>query len=231
MPATCYRCIALGQAPGEPFGACQHCTSFACSTCGVRAAGVSRFYCVTCKSGLTLLPSGGLPPTGGGGPGGGGPAAPAPLGPGDVVAPYAGTAHFQLLEPALAESSRAERDYYHRDIERFLAAPRDYAFDEAKRADTDRAVGYERYGGEVEQALRSDLLDGAQRLARDIDAAAAAGRIRPDLLADAFGVAQWAIGVRAGEAVPPERLAMLPDQRLRFMVGAAAVAAGAVAVA
>jgi hypothetical protein len=48
------------------------------------------------------------------------------------------------------------------------------------------------------------------------------------LIADAFGVAQWAIGVPAGEQVPPERLRMLPDQRLRFIVGAAAVAAGGV---
>jgi hypothetical protein len=73
MTATCYRCTALGIVdPGEPFGACLVCQSFACAACGVRAAKVSRFYCVMCKVGLTLMPSGGLPPGGGGGGGGAG---------------------------------------------------------------------------------------------------------------------------------------------------------------
>jgi hypothetical protein len=239
MTATCYRCAALNLSPpGEPFGTCLHCNSFACRTCGVRAAKVCRFYCLSCKSGLTLLPSGGLPPTGGGGTGGsggsggsGGPPTAGPGGTGGAAtpgAPYASTEEFEALEPELAGNTRGERSFYRRFIEHFLAAPSEYAFDEAKRQDTDRAIGYERYSDPVEEALRADLLSGAQRLARDIEAARAGGALRPDLLADAFGVSQWAIGIPAGEQVPPERLAMLPDERLRFVVGAAAVAAGGV---
>ncbi len=231
MTATCFRCTELSLPSGEPFGACLHCNAFACITCGVRTAKISRFYCVSCKSGLTLLPSGGLPPTGGpGGPGGtgGGPSGPPAGGPDASVAPYNGSEEFELLEPRLAENTREAREVYHDFIDLFLATARDYAFDAIKREDTDRAVGYDRYSDPVEEALRADLLEGAQQLARDIEAAQAAGTLRSDLLADAFGVAQWATGVPAGEPVPPERLAMLPDARLRFVVGAAAVAAGGV---
>src|SRR5437870_3403954 len=112
MTATCYRCTALAETdPGKPFGACIYCQSFACITCGVRAAGISQFYCAFCITGLRLLPSGGLPPTGGGGSGGGSggagggpgggvdPSGPPSAGPGDVVAPYESVEHFEALEP------------------------------------------------------------------------------------------------------------------------------------
>lgn len=235
MSATCYRCTALKEGPGEPFGSCLYCGSFACVTCGVRVAGISRFYCVSCKAGVTLLPSGGLPPTGGGGGGGGGgsPRGGGPSGEGDpevieLVVPYGSSAEFEVLEPTLAENTRSDRDYYHGSVEQFLAIPGEYAYNEAVREEIDGVSGYRTYEDEVEQALRSDLRGGAQRLARDLEWASARELLRPGLIADAFGVAQWAIGVRAGEQVPPERLWMLPDQRLRFIVGAAAVAAGAV---
>jgi hypothetical protein len=136
-----------------------------------------------------------------------------------------------VLEPLLAEHSAEAREWHRDLVDDILVLSRDYAFDEAPRQDTDAAVGYERYDDAVEQALRQDLLLGAQRLARDVRAAEGAGTIRKPVLADAFGVAQWAIGVPAGQQVPPARLAMLPDERLRFVVGAASVAAGGMTVA
>jgi hypothetical protein len=233
MSATCYRCTALKADPGEPFGSCLYCGSFACATCGVRVAGISRFYCVSCKAGVTLLPSGGLPPTGGGGGGGGTPRGGGPAGDRDheaseLAVPYASSAEFEVLEPTLAENTRSDRAYYHGSVEQFLAMPSEYAYNEAVREQIDSVSGYRGYEDEVEQALRSDLRGGAQRLARDLEWASARDLLRPGLIADAFGVAQWATGVRAGQQVPPERLWMLPDQRLRFIVGAAAVAAGPV---
>ena len=36
--------------------------------------------------------------------------------------------------------------------------------------------------------------------------------------ADAFGVAHWSIGVPLGEEPTPQRLALLPDKRLRFVI-------------
>jgi hypothetical protein len=111
-------------------------------------------------------------------------------------------------------------------IGEFCRLPGEYASDQVAREQANEAVGYQGYAGEVESSLRADFLAGAQRLARDINAADAAGQLRTDLLADAFGVAQWAIGVPAGEQVPPERLALLPDERLRFTVGLAAAAMG-----
>jgi len=149
-------------------------------------------------------------------------------GPGDTVAPYESTAHFEAVEPGLAESTAEARRWYHEYVASFLDLATDYAFNEERRARIDRIVGYEQPDDPVEEALRADLLRGAQRLMRDVEAAEASGRLRRDLIADAFGVAQWAIGVPPGKPVPPERLAMLADDRLRFVVGAAAVAAGGV---
>lgn len=227
MVATCYRCVSHGDiTPGEPFGACDVCSSFACIKCGVRVKVICEFKCVTCYPGSVLLPQAGLGPAGGG-PGGGGPPGGGPSGGGpSETRLFASTEEFEVLEPVLAEMTRSERGYYGHDVGHFLGIARDYAFDEARREEIDRGLGYEGYVDAVEQARRADMLAGARRLARDVEAAAAADRLRADLLADAFGVAQYAIGVPPGEAVPPERLATLRDQRLRFVVGAAAVATG-----
>jgi hypothetical protein len=72
-----------------------------------------------------------------------------------------------------------------------------------RREDIDRVIGYEHPDDPVELALRADLSRGAQRPARDISAAGASDQIRHGLLADAFGVAQWA-------------LASLPASRFRL---------------
>jgi hypothetical protein len=185
-------------------------------------------------SGLTLLPSGGLPPTGGptgGGWGGGGAVGPSGGEGGDgepeaALAAFQSSEEFTALEPDLAERSLADREYYHGSPELFTDWPRDYAYDAAAQEQINAAIGYVETSGAVAEALRADFRDGAQRLTRDIAAARARSVFRVDVLADAFGVAQWAIGVRAGDPAPPDRLAMLPDSRLRFVVGAAAVSAG-----
>ena len=193
---------------------------------------ISLFKCVTCYPSSVLLSVSGLGP----GPSGGGPAGPGGAdpsggggGPGGLnqeVTPFRSTAEFEALQPNLAENSRAERTYYHGDIQRFLGMAHEYAFDEARRDEIDANLAYSGYSDEVESARRADLRGGAQRLVRDLQAAEAAGRVRHDLIADAFGVAQYAVGIPAGEEVPLERLAMLSDPRLRFIIGAAAVATG-----
>jgi hypothetical protein len=183
-----------------------------------------------CYSSAVLLPAAGLPGTPGGpsGPGGLGPAGgPGPQGdPDELAAPLTSSAQFVAVEPVLAANSAAERYYYQADIERFRTLARDYAVDEARREEIDARLGYERYASEEEEARRADLRAGSQRLLRDLERAEADGRLRRDLLADAFGVAQYAIGIPAGEEVPLERLVLLADSRLRFIVGAAAVATG-----
>jgi hypothetical protein len=202
------------------------CGSFACGTCGNCPANIGLFYCVICAPGLTLLPSGGFPPTGEGPGGGPGPSGPPSGGPGDVVGPYESSEQFEKLESVLAYNTSTERRYYHDHIERFLELPAEYSFDEARRERIDQDLDYQRPGVPAEQALRADFRRAAQRLTRDIEAANAGQRLREGLVADAFGVAQWAIGVPAGTPAPQERLGMLRDERLRFIVGTAAVAVG-----
>lgn len=234
MPATCYRCIEYGlDPPGEPFGACELCSCLACITCGVRVAGMELFRCVTCYSSDVLLtpglggaPAGADPddPDGPDDPGPGGVGGPG--GPGPGGSPIDSSAAFAVFQPRLYEQTRAEREYYHADIQHFLGMAIAYAQDAAEREQIDRRIGYAAAAGEAEARLRADLRAGAQRLARDVNHAEATGRLRPDLVADAFGVAQHAIAIPAGEPVPPDRLMALGDPRLRFVVGAAATATG-----
>jgi hypothetical protein len=239
MPATCYRCAAESPLPvptidlpsqqGDPFGVCQECSSMACITCGVRVQGDCIFQCVMCFSSIVLLTEslGGDGDDGGPGGGGGGPGGDDDNGDGEATGrPYVSTAAFEALEPVLAALSSDERRHYHEHLDAYLGLVVDYAFDEARREEIDERLGVTAVADAAERARRADLRRGAQRLARDLEAASAAGVLRRDLLADAFGVASYAIAVPPGEEVTWSRLMMLADVRLRFIVGAAASALG-----
>jgi len=224
MPATCYRCIAYNRDPvGEPFGACSQCSSLACRCCGNRLLEGAEFRCLLCYSRTVLLPAAGL--AGSDRPPGGGPevAAPSGGGPGREVV-FASTRDWEALERQLAEDSAAEREFFHAGaLEVTIGETRRYAADEVRREMMNREANWEVFDDEAENRRRADALTGAQTLARDISAAEASGTFRPDLLADALGVACWAIELRPqrGEAAPYERLCMLGDLRLRFAIGMA----------
>ncbi len=193
-----------------------------CRACGNRLPNAARFRCVICFPETVLLPDGGLggeePP-----PGGGDPDQPDDGGEGaarEVV--FAGTREFERLLPDLAEATARDRTFFREGaLEVVFERTRGYASDEARRADIDAAVGYEGFDDEEEAKRRREALRGAQLLARDLEAAEARGTLRPDLLCDAFGVAFWAIGVRAGGIVSEKRLALIGDTRLRFAIGLA----------
>jgi hypothetical protein len=169
-----------------------------------------------------LLPSGGLersgePPGGGGSsePSGGGPAR-------EEI--FVSTREWEQLEPELAELTAEDRAFFHEGaLAVTLERAHSYAFDEARREDLNAEVGWEVLDDAEEQRRRDEALLGAQMLARALQGATARGSLRPELLADAFGVACWAIGVRAGrgEIVSEERLSLLADIRLRFVIGMA----------
>ncbi|HWO82432.1 MAG TPA: hypothetical protein VNM38_01415 [Solirubrobacterales bacterium] len=170
-----------------------------------------------------LLPAAGL--AGSDRPPGGGPevAAPSGGGPGREVV-FASTRDWEALERQLAEDSAAEREFFHAGaLEVTIGETRRYAADEVRREMMNREANWEVFDDEAENRRRADALTGAQTLARDISAAEASGTFRPDLLADALGVACWAIELRPqrGEAAPYERLCMLGDLRLRFAIGMA----------
>ena len=124
--------------------------------------------------------------------------------------------------PDLAEASSRERDFFHEGgVDEALRAASDYGFEETRRHEIDKALSYERYSDEAEAVRRRDALQGAQLLARDVRAAEASGGLQKDLIADAFGVAHWSIAVPIGEQPAPQRLALLADERLRFVIGTA----------
>lgn len=224
MPATCFRCIAFNRDPvGEPFGVCTECSSLACRNCGNRLREGAEFRCLLCYPHSVLLPAAGLegsrrPPGGGGGP-----TAPSGGGPGREVV-FVNTRDWETLERQLADDSAAEREFFHEGaMEATIEETRRYAADEVRREEMNKEANWEVFDDETENRRRADAFRGAQMLARDISAAEASGSFRPDLLADALGVACWAIEVRAqhGKIAPYERLYMLGDLRLRFALGMA----------
>lgn len=227
MSADCYFCTALQTGPADPFGACFVCSAFACIGCGNRVPRRARFLCNLCFTKVVLLPSGGLPP----GSGGGGGLPEPPDGPDDdgisaVAAPhtvFASSAEFEALMPRLAAETEGQRAVFHADgaIDAVLERARDYGFVEEQRRRIDADIGYVRYDDAAEAAWRADALAGARELARHAEEAQAHRRLKPSLLADAFGVAAASIRLAPGETPSPERLALLPDRRLRFVVGIA----------
>ncbi len=223
MPATCYRCVSLPRdTVEEPFGVCTSCSSLACQSCGNRLPRAAIFRCVICYPETVLLPSGGLggeEPPSGSGPGGGQPSGTRG---GLEVALFQSTQEFEIEEPMLAEASASDREFFHQGaLDPLLERTRMYALDEARREDINAEVGWEVLDDEEETRRRREALLGAKLLARGIETAEAHDKLRKDLLADAFGVACWAIGIRAGSAVPVDerRLTLIADIRLRFAIG------------
>jgi hypothetical protein len=141
---------------------------------------------------------------------------------------FASSAEFEVLMPVLAEETHDyRRQFRGAGLRAMLARGRDYAFDQASREQINEALGYSDLADAVEEERRREALDGARLLLRDVEAARANELLHEGLLGDAFGIAAWAIGVRPGEEAVPERLALLADLRLRFVLGFAAPAATA----
>jgi hypothetical protein len=236
VPATCYRCIDRQLTPvGEPFGACERCSSLACLNCGVRVPVINLFRCVSCFSGLNLLtPAVGhrTPPgSGGGGRPGGGPGGLPGGGPGGLpggdddttVVAYRDRYDFEAFSPRMAELTGGYRRHYSDNLAGYLVLADGYVRDKALRDSIAAAQPYLLDNFH----LRDDLLAGADRLAGDVQGARDEGTLREDLLADAFGVAQYTVGAEPGERLDPAQLVLISDQRLRFLVVASSAVAEA----
>jgi hypothetical protein len=222
MPATCYRCVSFNEDPvGEPFGVCTECSSLACRNCGNRLPGGGLFRCVLCYPETILLPAAGL--EGGRRPPGGGDGLAEPPGSGlELIA--ASTPDWEAVDRELAEKTAGERRFFHEEaLGLMLDGVERYASDEVRREDLNAQVNWEVFDDPAENRRRSEALAGAQWLARSVEGAQANERLRPDLLADAFGVACWAIQLhpQAGETASPDQLSLLADVRLRFAIGMA----------
>jgi hypothetical protein len=229
MAATCYRCTyEAADPPGDPFGVCKICSSLMCRNCGNRVPKRPRFLCVICIPSAVLLPSAGLPPAGDGPPGGGEPGGgdPDPHDPsgggGGAEAVFANSREFERLMPDFAAESSTHRKFFREEVPKVLERAREYAFDQVRREDIDAEIGYGGYSDEEEEERRREAMGGAQLLSRHVEGAESEGVLHRVLLADAFGMAAWSIGIPPDSEAPPERLALLADPRLRFVLGYAA---------
>jgi hypothetical protein len=217
--ASCYRCAYVTGAGGEGVGVCGLCGALACRVDGVRMPVSSQFRCAMCVS-KVLWYSGGLgPPPGGGG----GPSAPVrtpsdPDGGGGgvyAVKEYLSAEHFSETAPEIAVESFEQRTDWRQLVHKVLEQLAAFADSPAEQA---RVVQMAAEQHAEEEAptwrLRRVELIGRElsfevRHAVDLDT---------DLIADALGVASWAIDVPVGVDPPPNRLRLLADSRLEFVI-------------
>jgi hypothetical protein len=220
--SECYRCQTITSGSGDPVGVCDMCSSFACSPCGARIPGLSLFRCAICWPSVLLISSGVGPQSGGGPSGGSGtpvdPAGPSGGGGGVSVRVVSSTEQFEELVPSLANESKTFRDDWRKEmgdivasLERLHDGGR-YALDqlvEKRKADTQEAPNI--------PMLNS--LDAGPILGKQVSDAKSREELDRDLFADALGVASWAINVPVGAQPAPDRLALLSDTRITFVVG------------
>ena len=206
----------------EPLGVCDMCSSLACSPCGARIPGVAKFRCALCWPAVLLLPAGVGPgpeeEQGGGGSGrpvlptdgpGGGGGAPAQR-------TIKRTEDFEELVPALARESGIARANWRHVIDDVISELLTIA---KGQGGADQLI--ERHAGSTEEpdvAMLSSV-DAGMLLASQVREAKRTGHLKPELMADALGVASWAINTEVGFQPKPDRLAMLADARMMFVVG------------
>lgn len=120
--------------------------------------------------------------------------------------------------PDLAAQSHEHRRWYRTHLRRLLGSIE------------------ERGRGEVAQALRTvrgtewdpnRIAEVAALLADQVEAARDQQRLDESLLADAFGLAAWSVGVDPGAEPQSWQIRMLGDPRLQLAVGTAPIAATA----
>jgi hypothetical protein len=193
----------------------------ACDRCGERDRDYPEFVCGVCEVDR-VSGSSGIPPfkprgprDGGGGPDAPTPPAPMPTGSGGGAVAYADSADFERRMPAVAEGSRAHRETWRGDIGAILPDLQGLALDEGERALVAKQLGDEFDPDRVRET--------AMLLSNQLQAASERGNLAPELLADAFGVAAWAICVGPREEPSVAQLSHLADPRLRFALGYSAL--------
>ena len=223
--SACYRCEMVTAGSGEPIGVCDMCSAFACSPCGARIPGVSKFRCGICWPAVLLLSAGVAPGPEGGGSGGSGTPSGQPRPPGGgggggvEVAAFADTEEFETLVPTLARESGVSRYDWRKVIDGVVRELlRIHEGD--GRTVVDELVEQRREDAEQEPNLTMLSSVGAGiTLAEQVSDARRAKRLKPELIADALGVASWAINVDVGTQPSADRLGLLTDERIIFVVG------------
>ena len=195
--ASCYRCQVITGGAGEGIGVCDMCVSLACDVCGARLPVSKVFRCGICYPNALVIAAG-LPPAGGGGSGGGGGGGAAAGGGRPAPQPeFRNVDEFELYGGGVAEDSRSYRESWRKRLPSVLGSVEQMAHEE-------------------DLSLHERQI--ASRLTREIQTARELGTLQEELLADAFGVAAWAIVAEPGAVVDRARTALLADERLRFVL-------------
>jgi len=164
-----------------------------------------------------MPPDSGDPPSHGGGGGltpAGDPDAPRdPLG---AAGLYLDTPDFERRKASLAAESREHREQKHREIETLIEDLIGLGTDVQARALRAQHLGDD-YG--TKEVHRTAML-----LSNQLEAAQEMGVLKPELLADAFGLATWVIGAEPDREPTVAQLRHVPDRRLRVALGRSAIA-------
>jgi len=226
MAAGCYSCRTISKKADDPVGTCLGCGVFACELDGERDLSNQDFICGMCDSTRLSISSKlaqppeeppGRPEDG---PGGGVVSAGVPTSPtsgggaGAAIATYGSPEDFEGRRPMIASSSKAHRELYRQEIDRIVNQLEGLrAFGVAQRVSSDsRAAGLAEFDPRgVRRA--------AQELGAQIHADNTRGVLSPVLLADALGVAAWAINAKVGGQPAIGKIRHLPDPDLRLIVG------------
>lgn len=230
--ASCFICAVFNQYVGsvDPIGVCRLCNALACFEHGTRLKKGPEFQCALClpkavvDAALVVKHEAYGPPPEMGGSGGVGVPTGGPGGDdggGGLAVAFDSHADFERVAAQIAGASSAHRTYAREVLERVLG--RVIGLNEAPdRADFLRSV-----------IVTSDVAtyEAIDRLAVDVGAelsvAQSEGRLDYDLLSDAMGVAEWAIGAEVGAELSVDAIEMIPDRRLQFLLRASNVFARA----
>ena len=216
--ASCFKC-AVDQATGaaDPIGTCGDCSSLACFDHGTRLKAGREFKCVLCvTTDMIDLATGSIihdtydPP--GGGDSGAVVAGPDDDGGGAGAEPSR-TAHEEfeshLLTQRIADASAEHRAWASQAIEALLERTR--AFGDDSQRPTMLAEIAVTSNERTRLAIEAAGLETIQTLA-------STDGLDYELLADAVGVANWAIGEKPGAEMSVERIDLVRDRRVRFLL-------------
>jgi hypothetical protein len=234
MP-SCFKCAVVdgSTADADPIGVCLVCNSLACYDHGTRLKKAAHFECVLCLPKQILTSAGlvrhevypGQPPGDRGGPGvPAAPEAPDRGGGGGAAREFVSTREFEQLEPQVAE-----RSLVHRTAARAIVEP----LVERMAGLADNPAGREQEAGRLavtsDRASVAELDAVAAELALELQEAMASGGLDKGLLADALGVAAWAIntpiagdvaGNMAIESMSVNLIGLIADLRLQLLLRA-----------
>ncbi len=210
--AGCFRCETVTNGAGGAVGACLECGAFACKEDGDRDSVNLDFICGMCQPSRLIASALPPPPEDPGGP----TFQPSPTpkdpsgGPGSgAAAPFLSAPDYESRCPNVAASSLRHREGFRDQIEALLGRLREQATSETSQALAGVGAA-ELDPDEVAATVRLLWFQVAEGMEQ--------GDFEPNLLADAFGVAAWSIGVEVGREPDKRRLNLLADKRLQVAI-------------